>query len=811
MAVGGGQALPMKARSDRIGGMDGARSTRRQVRQLPSLWPISLKWARVWAVILLLLFFARLSRTAAYSSATFDEPLHLFGSAMYWQLSRLWPAIENPLLIHALIGLPQRLLFDPALPLDHPFWGERFATLTLSSAFLWESNTTGLQMLWSGRLLVTGMALLTGALLYAWSRRATSATLPALAVLLLFTFDPNVLAHGSLSTTDMGTTLFVCLAVFIFWRYWLRPSRRLYVVAGITLGLAVSSKFSGAAVIAALAPMALYLGWRRSGRRGLLLSVAEIAGWLLLAVLVLLAVERFDLSVLADNLRAVRGAGQFGHRTYLLGQINEGGWWYYFPVVFLAKTPLPTLLLLGLALLVPLWRRQVDWQQGWPLLVAAIWIGAAMAGRINVGYRHLLPALPLLFLQVGWLLRPGYLHGRWLPRLVAGAFALLAIVSLTAHPHYLAYFNRLAGGAEGGRRIAVDSNLDWGQDVATLRDYLRANDVPLVYTALFSTTPPGVYGVPAIDLPTWPFSENQTALSSFYPSRPAAGVYAISETHLQGVYLEDPDRFAYFRGRTPDARVGKSILVYRVLPDGPRAALALSGVDLPDMPLAGYTATIDTNYLTLRRYDARSSLVWAPAEATWAAVEQGSMPGSPLLQRLYPPAARSEDTADGESRISYFRWQESPYSRLELHTPTADKVEFYAPQPAGALALPALEFAGHTAAPAQLSPGASLELLTVWRVFSPPPRPFAVYLHLLDESGMTVAQHDGWGVELDGLSFGDEVGQLHELTLPADLPPGEYTLRAGIYETAAGDRFMLGSPTSGADGLTLGTITVAAP
>ncbi len=790
--------------------MDGGQQSRYEKRT-GSLQLIVPAWSLVVACFLLLLFFARLSSATAYSSATFDEPLHLFGSAMYWQLARLWPAIENPLLIHALVGLPQRLLFDPTLPLDHPFWGQGFATLALSSSFLWESNASGLQMLWSGRLLVIGMSLLTGALLYAWSRRAAGATLPALAVLFLFTFDPNVLAHGSLVTTDMGVTLFVCLAVFLFWRYWLQPGRLLFLASGIALGLAVSSKFSGAALIVALVPTALYLGRRRSGRRGLLLAALEIAGWLSLAALVLLVVERFDLSLLAANLQAVRGAGQFGHRTFLLGEINQGGWWYYFPVVFLAKTPLPTLLLIALALFVPLWRRRIDWQQGWPLLVAAIWIGTAMAGRINVGYRHLLPVLPLLFLQVGWLLRPGYLQGRWLSRVCAVSFAALAVASLLAHPHYLAYFNALAGGPVGGQRIALDSNLDWGQDLAALGDYVRANDIPVINTALFSTTPPAVYGIPAVQLPAWPDSEDASAMAGFYPPRPAAGLYAISATHLQGLYLEDTERFAYFRRQAPIARIGSSIFVYQVSPDSQRAALALSGIELPNIPLSNYDATVGTNYLTLRRYDARHSLIWAREEATWAAVEQATAPESPLLQQLYPPAAESGVVKDGDRRMTFYRWRESPFSELELQMPTTDGVEFSAPPQGGALALPALEFAGHTPLPAQLLPGASMELLTIWRILSTPPRPFSLYLHLLNESGEIVAQHDGWGVELDGLSFADEVGQLHELALPEDLPPGDYTLRLGVYETATGERFMLGSPGSGIDGLTLSRFTVEAP
>jgi len=37
----------------------------------------------------------------------------------------------------------------------------------------------------------------------------------------------------------------------------------------------------------------------------------------------------------------------------------------------------------------------------------------------------------------------------------------------TVAPHYLAYFNELAGGPANGFKELADSNLDWGQDLRT--------------------------------------------------------------------------------------------------------------------------------------------------------------------------------------------------------------------------------------------------------------------------------------------------------------------------------------------------------
>lgn len=762
------------------------------------------RYAKAAPAGLLLLFLLRLLLTAASSAATFDEVLHLYAGALYWQHSPLQAIIDNPLLIQALMGLPISLAVHPALPLDQPYFGERFATLALSSDFMWSLNDSGFQMLWLGRLVVMGLALLLAALLYHWGRQLTGRAAGGLLALFLFTFDPNVIAHSALATTDTGTAFFMLLAAFMLWRYWQRPGRVRYVLAGLCLGLAISSKFSALAMLPAIPLLALYQAWRtRPGWRGAALALAQVGGWLLLAGLVLLAVQRFDLAVLAVNWTAARGAQQAGHPTYLLGQTNVGGWWYYFPVVYLAKTPLPALLLVGLGLGVVLRRRWWAGSQLWLLLLVVIPAGAALVSHINIGYRHLLPILPPLFLLTAHLARPGAWPGRPGRLVVGGSLAALAVVSLLAHPHYLAYFNRLAGGPANGWRVAVDSNLDWGQDVGRLAGYLAERHIPAVRTGLFSTTPPQVYGVPAEVLPLWPLPAADPLVASFYPPRPAAGVYALSATQLVGVFLDDPGTLAWFRARRPTGRAGYSIFVYDVPPDGPLTGVALAGVGLPDVTPAGYEATIATNNVTLRWFDAQRGLVWANSTSFWSVVGAGDVPAEPLLADLYPPAARQEvSSRPGGPALAYsfYHWPESPLSGVAWQ-PAANGFAgpFRNPQ-TDSMALAWLGYA--PALPEMVTPGQVLKLLTGWRVLDPPPAGFHLFLHLLDETGEIVAQDDGWGVRPAGLSAGDEVIQLHRLALPAEMAPGRYTLRLGVYDVASGQRYLVGA----ADGLVIGEV-----
>ena len=179
-----------------------------------------------------------------------------------------------------------------------------------------------------------------------------------------------------------------------------------------------------------------------------------------------------------------------GHGAYFMGQASMHGWWYYFPIVFLAKTTLPVLALLALGLLlaaVPPGRLRADECFVW--LPAVLFFASVLTSHIDIGVRYLLPVTGLSFVWIGRV--PAALGGlaataprvgRWAWR---GTLALLlALVLWQARevamvaPDYLAYFNEVVGGPGGGWRVAADSNLDLGQDTPQLAAYLRQHPIP---------------------------------------------------------------------------------------------------------------------------------------------------------------------------------------------------------------------------------------------------------------------------------------------------------------------------------------------
>src|SRR5260370_12877411 len=74
----------------------------------------------------------------------------------------------------------------------------------------------------------------------------------------------------------------------------------------------------------------------------------------------------------------------------------------YFPVAFLIKTPVGTLLMILASLVLCRWGARLDLPSAaFLLLPPALYFAAMVATRINLGLRYLLPIYPFLFVLAG--------------------------------------------------------------------------------------------------------------------------------------------------------------------------------------------------------------------------------------------------------------------------------------------------------------------------------------------------------------------------------------------------------------------------
>jgi hypothetical protein len=265
--------------------------------------------------------------------------------------------------------------------------------------------------------------------------------------------------------------------------------------------------------------------------------------------------------------------------TFLLGNYSNTGFHSYFFNAFLLKTPLPALLLIITALVLSLLRCTKRRLVPIFLLVpAGLYFLVAITSHLNLGVRHLLPIYPFLYVLAGSLVLE---LDRW--RRTARIVALLVMVGAiavssrivffpanglkwqTVAPHYLAYFNELAGGPANGFKELADSNLDWGQDLKNLKLWLVAHDIKdPIYLCYFGMADPRFYQIAHYNMPGGCLFEPQQGFDVLKPG----GLIAISATNRQGVYLSPAEQNAWRRILKHSVlvdTVGYSIFIYKFL------------------------------------------------------------------------------------------------------------------------------------------------------------------------------------------------------------------------------------------------------
>jgi hypothetical protein len=197
-----------------------------------------------------------------------------------------------------------------------------------------------------------------------------------------------------------------------------------------------------------------------------------------------------------------------------------------------------------------------------------------MQSGLNIGYRHILPTLSGLYVLVSGLttfeLNVLFMKVRLKSLLPSAVFVALLIgilELLILHPHYLSYFNFIAGGPAKGHNILIDSNIDWGQDLLRLREWMNDKGVDKLKLSWFGSAEPAYYDINYEPLPGLTNHFDLWWDVPFNPSSPEPGIYAISVTNLWEFPLEEKKVFPWFREREPDDQIGYSIHIYEVTDD----------------------------------------------------------------------------------------------------------------------------------------------------------------------------------------------------------------------------------------------------
>jgi len=402
--------------------------------------------------------------SSAYTSQTIDEGAHIAAGASYLDSGDFRLNVEHPPLVKLLTALPLR-----SLPLTSPTrllgWADA-NQWEVSRHFLYDNTVNHFTILMRARLPLILLSLLLPLAVWSLSRRLFGQT-AGLVAFGLTIFEPTLLAHGQLVTTDMAVTIGYVGTLLAFDAFSRRPGSGRLVLLGIVFGLTLGSKFSGVFLFPVLLLLWAIVRWRRpfpwsaeltarwfswSGFWRFLIGIVLIPTVVIIALYggetLTMASDPFisqwrDSALPTDGVvgvirhlldsgpalwvmdhvpipayRYLKGLATvavhdyYGHDSYLLGEFRTFGWWYYFPVAFAVKTSAGLLILLILSIVA-----------GGQEIV-----GLARGARIAVHSK-----------TTTWWRRLGIWSTRWLGAvpyshwLLFIPFLIVGVVSLTSH------------------------------------------------------------------------------------------------------------------------------------------------------------------------------------------------------------------------------------------------------------------------------------------------------------------------------------------------------------------------------------------
>ncbi|MFZ4699301.1 MAG: ArnT family glycosyltransferase [Candidatus Methylumidiphilus sp.] len=628
------------------------------------------KHATIVVAIILSVFFIISLTVSSQESATTDEMAHIGAAYSYVRYGDMRLNPEHPPFMKDLAGIPL-LFLQPAFPLTQAYWadGEEWA---VGKAFLYEAGNNADDIIFWARMPIALAAILLGLFIYHWTRQLAG-TLAGLFAVTLYAFDPNILAHDHLVTTDMGIATFLFMATYYFVRFLKEPNWKNTILFGIFLGVVQMVKFSAVILFPFFALLAIVYASARAlrpnefptssarGRRWVLIfsyiwkySVAVILCFMAICILYFFntlnmpmekigaianglfermhyvsvgdspvahmikavidwmmgmpLLKPLTLYILGVSMVFVRVA-ELGSR-YFLGTLIIQAKPEYFPVVFLLKETLPFLFLLFASIIYALSRlfvsltdktrafgkKYVSFIEHKIAQIAMMgfvvfYCYLCITGSLNLGFRHLFPILPFLYVLTATTcsdalhrLREQFLAHAWVINSLAGLFVFWIVsIPVLAYPSYISYFNEAAGGHANGYQYVTDSNYDWGQDLKNLKkwvgqyneclsrqdsdetqpcglDYRRPTETPIekIHIHYFGGSDPKYY-----------FGDNFILWHDSF--KPEPGWYAISAQYYQESthkpFKPDTWNYRWLQNYPMISRAGDSIFIFHVPDD----------------------------------------------------------------------------------------------------------------------------------------------------------------------------------------------------------------------------------------------------
>ncbi|MGC1967157.1 MAG: glycosyltransferase family 39 protein [Candidatus Acidiferrales bacterium] len=535
-------------------------------------------------------------------SLTFDEDDHMFAGYMMWHTKDYGLNPEHPPFVKLLATAPLlgRALWVPELQ------GRDFKAEAYLDGRDWLARNDGdrNQLVFEMRV-TAGLLAVALSLVVFLAARESFGDWAAIFALVLVAFDPNILAHSALVTTDIGVSLFFLASTWCFYRYVKQRTAQRLVVAGVVAGLLLATKHSGvmlAPILALLIARETAAAEKGTRAREALRLTGAFCGIFLIGVLVLWSMYGFRYAARPAGLKMSTTLGDYvaplgphiswlinlvGRlhllpESYLIGLVDVGrmalfyptfvfgrniahGVWWYFPSVIAIKTTLGLLALAGLTVYALATRklkrgREVDFL----LIPALFYLAVAMVSGMNIGARHLLPFYAYLFvLAGGGAAALSASNRKWFA--VCGLLLAAHVgSSLAAFPNSMAYANETWGGPANVHKLLSDSNTDWAQQLFQVKAWQQRHPQEECWFAYFAYPEvyPETYGIRCHHLPTV-----DTEWQGGADIVPAVieGTVLLSAGDLSGCEWPAASLNPYdaFRRAKPEETIDDAVMIYR--------------------------------------------------------------------------------------------------------------------------------------------------------------------------------------------------------------------------------------------------------
>ncbi|WP_446744988.1 ArnT family glycosyltransferase [Silvibacterium acidisoli] len=508
----------------------------------------SLRKFHAFAALLILIFLGELIFSVHRQSLSWDEGDHIFAGYQSWKTGDFGINPEHPPLVKALATLPMLAMHLKTPPSKHLAFFKDEAYMDGRDLIY---NNGGIEtanrIIFRDRMMASIFSLVLAALVYLFTLEifGPAAALFALAVVV---FEPNLIAHGAYVTTDMAVTCGIFATIYALYRFRQHATLGRLAVLGIALGVALAVKHSATLLlpISLMILLAELVGPQQDSSR--MQTVRQFAAAFIgagaLGILILWSTYHFRFSAhpngsmqpgLTEYMSSLHGiepavygwlarwhilpesylygmvdirvqsiAGQ-SFPTYLFGKVYAHGVPWYFPAAFLVKSTIGFMALLLIAAYAVIARRLDGWQRLVYLVVPPlVYLLIAIDTGLNIGARHILPMYPFLAVLIaGAAVALWRQHRAW-AYVTAALLCFHIVSSVRSAPVYLAYSNEFFGGPAETHRYLTDSNVDWGQQLRSVKAYLDQHNIHDCWFGYF--VQPSIdyhsYGIPCRQLPT---------------------------------------------------------------------------------------------------------------------------------------------------------------------------------------------------------------------------------------------------------------------------------------------------------------------